>query len=193
MQKSNTSFYLTCAVLITLASLFYTWKYIVPKYQKTQSQIVGTDKEISAAKLKLESLDSTKKSLDQLGELVNKLFIAIPEDKDTPNLLAEIEAIANNVKLPSPLPSIQISDSAVSNESGVSGNLNSATAAFTATGTFEQLSTLLAKLENDVRFTNISSINFSKSKEQTITLSVQMEVFKRVATVVSTESEAVAE
>lgn len=191
MQKSNSGFYAAAAVLLTLASLFYVWKFILPEYQKTQGEIAQADKEISAGKLKLDSLQSTKVGLDGLGDLVDRLFLAVPEDKDTPNLITELEAIAAKSKMY--LPSIQISDVAASSTSTPADTSATATATQTAvsglnpigislsvSGNFSQLNQFLTDLEKDIRFTNIKSTTLSSSDDG-MSLSVQIEVYKRAA------------
>ncbi|MFA4996177.1 MAG: type 4a pilus biogenesis protein PilO [Patescibacteria group bacterium] len=187
MQKSNSGFYAAAAVILTLASLFYAWKFILPEYQKTQGEIAQADKEISAGEIKLDSLQSTKVGLDSLGDLVDRLFLAVPEDKDTPNLITELEAIATKSKMY--IPSIQISDGAASANMGtdtaatttqaVSG-LNPISISLSVTGDFGQLNQFLMDLEKDIRFTNVKSVTLSSSDEG-MSLAVQMEVYKRAA------------
>ena len=189
MQKSNSGFYAAAAVLLSLASLFYVWKFILPEYQKTQGEIAQAEDEISAGKLKLDSLQSTKVGLDSLGDLVDRLFIAVPEDKDTPNLITELEAIATKNKMY--IPSIQISDAAASSASTsadasatttqtATSGLNPISISLSVTGDFGQLNQFLTDLEKDVRFTNVKSVTLSSSDEG-MSLSVQMEVYKRAA------------
>lgn len=192
MQKSNSGFYAALAVLISLASLFYTYKYILPQYQKNQSDIAKVDKEISAAKIKYDSLQSTKNSLDQLGDIVDKLFIAVPEDKDTPNLITELEVMAAKYKMV--IPSIQIADSTTAGTaaavptgtaSTLSTGINPVSVSFALTGDFTQLSQFLAQLEKDIRFTNVKSITLASSEGNDMSFSVQVEVYKRTATAVA--------
>ncbi|MCL5410321.1 MAG: type 4a pilus biogenesis protein PilO [Patescibacteria group bacterium] len=188
MQKSNSGFYTAAAVMLTLASLFYTWKFILPSFQKTQGEIAQTNEEITAAKAKLDSLQSTKTSLDQLGDLVNKLFIAVPEDKDSPNLITELEAMAAKSKLI--IPSIQISDSGSTAASTTTAATTGGTAStsnsgaigvsFSITGDFAQLNQFLVALEKDIRFTNVKSLTLAEGKDGGLTCSIQVEVYKRV-------------
>jgi len=187
MQKSNSGFYAAAAVILTLASLFYVWKFVLPEYQKTQGEIARVDNEISAGKIKLDSLQSTKVGLDNLGELVDRLFLAVPEDKDAPNLITELEAIAAKSKMY--LPSIQISDGAISSASAdtavstttqTNSALNPISISLSVSGNFDQLNQFLTDLEKDIRFTNVKSLTLSSGNEA-MSLSVQMEVYKRAA------------
>jgi Tfp pilus assembly protein PilO len=190
MQKSNSGFYAAAAVMLAFASLFYSWKFILPEYQKTQTEISQADGEISAAKLKLDSLSTTKNNLDQLGDLVNKLFIAVPEDKDTPNILTEFEAIGVKNKLS--IPSIQISDGGTGTNAGATGAVaptssvvNPISVSFSVNGSFDQLSQFLTAIEKDIRFSSVKSLSYALGEEGSLSLSVQVEVYKRSAATVT--------
>lgn len=189
MQRSNNNskgFYATMAVLLTVASFIYAWKFIIPSYQKNLEAIAKTNKEIELAKAKLESLQKTKTSLDQLGDIVDRLFIAVPADKNTPDLITELEAIAT--KSETIIPSIQIADSSAptAGAAPVAGAPvalpNAIAVSFSVNGTYENLNKMITALEKDIRFTNIKSLTFGASDDKkTISLAVQLEVYKRTA------------
>lgn len=183
MHKSNTGFYAAVAVLLIGASFLYSWKFLVPSHQKKQSEIVKTEKEIEAAKAKLNSLGTTKASLDELGPVVSKMFIAIPEDKDLPNLITEFEALA--AKHETVIPGFQISDASAATVAPTTGAApvsagNSTLVSFTVNGNFEKLNQFVSSLEKDIRFINLKSLTFSTSEDgKTISLAVQLEVYHR--------------
>ena len=185
MQRNNSGFYAMAAVLLTAASFLYAWKFVVPDYQKNLEGIERTNKEIDLAKVKLESLQKTKNSLNQLGDVVDKLFLAVPADKDAPNLITELEAIAT--KYDTIIPSIEANDSTgLANPSA--GNTavspapssNAIMVSFSVQGSFENLNKMISTLENDIRFTNIKSLTFAVTPDNKETsLAIQMEVYKR--------------
>lgn len=187
MKKSNSALYGAIAFLIVVGCFVFTWKMTIPSYQTNQKEIAQRKVEIEYAKNKLDSLNTTKSNLAELGDIVNKMLVAIPGDKDAPNLITELEAIgkANNVTL----PSIQISDGAAGASSGsatASSSSNSISVSFGATGKFEDLSNLIKALENDIRFMNIGAITMNKSEStdktssDMMSLTIQLTAFKRI-------------
>lgn len=187
MKKSNSAFYGAIAFLVVVGCFIFTWKMTIPSYQTNQKEIAQRKVEIDYAKNKLDSLNTTKSNLAELGDIVNKMLVAIPGDKDAPNLITELEAIgkANNVTL----PSIQISDGAAGASSGsatASSSSNSISVSFGATGKFEDLSNLIKALENDIRFMNIGAITMNKSEStdktnsDAMSLTIQLTAFKRI-------------
>lgn len=183
MQHNNSGFYAAAAILLTAASFLYSWKYLVPSYQKNLETLAKTNKEIELSKVKLESLQNTKNSLDQLGTIVDQLFISVPADKDAPDLITELEAIGVKNKIV--IPSIQIADAtaatpATAGTAAPAPTSNAIAVSFSINGSFEDLNHMITDLEKDIRFTNIKSLTFSSSSDnKTMSLSVQLEVYRR--------------
>jgi Tfp pilus assembly protein PilO len=172
--------------MIALASFIYCWKSIIPDYQKNQEALAKTNKEIELSKAKLESLQNTKNSLAQLGDIVDRLFISVPADKDTPNLITELEAIAT--KSETVIPSIQISEAAPSKDTKAPAK-NAISVSFSVNGTYENLNKMITALEKDIRFTNIKSLTYSVTPDaKTTSLALQLEVYKRDASVIVSTS-----
>ena len=173
MQRSNSSFYvISMIVIFVLASFFYSWKVIIPEYQKNKTELKKLDQEIVSANAKLESLRVAKKDIDELGPIFDQLFVAMPKDKDEANVISEIEAIAfiNNLVV----PSIQIADS--SSAKG-SANVSAITISFNVNGSFESIDKMTKALENDLKFMNIKSVSLSLS-ETGLSASYQIEAYK---------------
>jgi Tfp pilus assembly protein PilO len=184
MQKSNSGFYSAIAVILVLASFLYAWKFLVPDYQKTQTELAKTNREIDSMRIKLESLNMAKTSMDSMGDTVNKLFLSIPGDKDSPNLITELEAIATKAK--TYMPSISISDgsAAAAAVASAAPTSNAITVSFTVNGAFGDLNQLITDLEKDIRFTNIRSITYTYDKKsQANSLALQLDVYKRATPV----------
>lgn len=188
-KRSNSALYGIIAFLIIAGSFGYSWKVIVPQYQENQSSLDQADNETRAAKLKLESLKTAKTSLDQLGDIVNQMFIAIPEDKDTPNLITELEAVAAKQNIV--LPSIQISDSlsgsATAIANGEVSSSNAISVSLSVEGSFQDLHNFIAALEKDIRFMNITSVSLTKASETgNMSLSIELEVYQRSSSSLAT-------
>ncbi len=179
MNKSNSGFYTFLAILIAGISFFYSWKTILPKYQKTNREILTIENQTNAAKSKLSSLGKAKTDLDQLSDIVDKLFIAVPEGKDTPNLLTELEFLLTQLKLQVPTIQISGSDSVASAGRASSTSGDTVQISFSVTGSFEQLNSLVLFLERDVRFMNIKSVSFASADSSDLSMSLQIEAYKR--------------
>jgi Tfp pilus assembly protein PilO len=159
-------------VVFAVASFFYSWKVIIPEYQKNKTELKKLDQEIVSANAKLESLRVAKKDIDELGPIFDQLFVAMPKDKDEANVISEIEAIAytNNLAV----PSIQIADS--SSAKG-DANVSAITISFNVSGSFESIDKMTKALENDLKFMNIKSVSLSLS-DTGLSASYQIEAYK---------------
>lgn len=188
MKKTSSAFYAGAAFLIALASFLYAWKFIIPNYSENKATLANLESEIGDANKKLESLKTAKNTLDQLGELPDQLFVSIPEDKDMPNLITELEALAGKYKIV--IPAIQVSDGGTQSSSGNTASAATGTTAnaaspnavsisFAVDGSFEELSGLISSLEKDIRFVNIKSASISAGEEGSLALSLELEAFKR--------------
>lgn len=195
-KANNSSFWGAMAFLITVASFVVAWKFIIPSYQENQQQSAQLDVDIKYAKAKLNSLNTTKASLSKLGDTVNKILVSIPADKDAPNLISELEVIANTYSVT--IPTIQISDAASPTDAAsglaTTGTNNKVGVAFTVNGSYDNLSQMISALENDIRFMNITSMSLGKvqtkdgSSSDDMTLTVQLSAYKFLDTSLSTAS-----
>jgi Tfp pilus assembly protein PilO len=194
MKKSSSAFYAGLAFLLSLAAFIYAWKFIIPSYHNNKVALATMENEIDSANKKLESLEQAKKTLDQLGDLPDQLFIAVPEDKDMPNLITELEALAKKHNIV--IPSMQITDGTAASAAGgaagtavvQSSGQDSISISFSVTGSFDELGGLINSLEKDIRFMNIKSVSLSSAEEGGMGLSVQLEAYKRTQTVSDTGS-----
>lgn len=170
MGKSNSSFWAIIAIFVAAGLFIYCLLNLVPSYRANQEALAKAELETDSAYARLTSLQEAKTDLYELGEIVDKIFVAIPGDKDEANLIAELEATA--AKYGIVIPSIQISDE------NATLSTNAIPVAFAISGTFEGVSQFISSLEKDIRFTDIKSITLSNA-DSTMSLSIQMNVFKR--------------
>jgi len=183
MKKSNTGFYAALTLLIAVGCFLYSWKILIPKSIQTKKEINTVEAETKSASAKLESLKVAKSSLDQMKTVADQLFISIPADRDAPNLITELEAIALKYKIL--IPSIEISDSSVapsvaSSKSGAS-TANSVQVNFAIISSFENLNSFIQNIENDIRFMNVKTMSMTVSEQdpKEITMTMQLDAFKR--------------
>ena len=174
MNKSNNGpIFSALLVLIVGGCFVFSWKFILPDYQKNEQSIAQTKEEIKSAKKKLDSLKTTEKDLASLGEIVNQLLVATPSDKDTPNLITELEALAGNCELL--LPSIGISDgsSSAAAASGVplqsSSASNAISISISVNGTYEQITKMIDLVEKDLRYMNIQTMSITRDEKDKAT------------------------
>lgn len=194
MKRSNAGAQLILVFLIITASFVVSWKLIIPKYQASKQQSDQLDVDIENAKNKLDSLNTARTSLAGLGDIVNQMLVAVPSDKDSPNLITELEAIANTYSVT--IPSIQISDATSSDTAVTSAPVasnNKISVSFSTYGTYENLNLFVSAIEKDVRFMNVDSISYTSSTDQdgkisdTMTLSLQLTTYKYIDTSLSGE------
>lgn len=187
-KKSNASAAAFFAVLIVGGLFYYTWKFIIPTYSQNRAESVALDTSIADANKKLESLKKAQTTLTQLGDIPEKLSVSVPEDKDMPNLITELEAVA--AKHGMILPSIAVSEGTASAQStgteSASSSSKSVTISIASPGSFENISAFITDLENDIRFMNIKSVSISTTMDSSgassMTLALQIEAYKRTAT-----------
>ena len=195
MKKDNSSAYLLLTFMIIVACFVVSWKLIIPKYQANLQQRDQLDIDIKNSSNKLDSLKTTQSSLNKLGDLVNKMLVAVPNDKDSANLITELEAIANTYTVT--IPSIQITDKG-SESNTITGSTgetpvsrNQVAISFSAYGSYLNLVSFIGSIEKDIRFMNIDSYSLTSSSDQKgesdeiMTLSIQITAYKHVNTSLS--------
>ena len=173
-EKRNSSlFYGFIAVVMALVAFFVSWKMILPEYSQNKAKYSKLEAEVSASREKLASLRTARRSLDNLGTLVDDLFVAIPKDKDTPNLISELEAIAAKHK--TYLPNIQITE-------GVGASSNTLQISLSVKGPFEETQAFIKSLEDNLKFFNIKSVTLGSAADNQTSLALQIEAYKQVDT-----------
>lgn len=170
-RRNSGVFFNVFAIVLSLASFYVAWKMILPQYVINKNHHSKVEAEVKAAKDKLESLRVAKRSLDNLGTIVDQMFIAIPDQKDDPNIIAELEVIA--AKHNTFIPSIQVSDSQ---------NLksNAVTISFSVSGGFADMQAFITSLENNLKFFSIKSLAISSNNDGLLNLSFQVEAYKQI-------------
>jgi Tfp pilus assembly protein PilO len=172
-KKENSLFLPLIALLISVTVFFLSWKILIPSIVDNQAKIKAHNIDIGLAEAKIQSLTDAKKKIASISGLVNQLLVAIPEDVDTPDLIAEIETIAalNQVILPSISPPVG------DNQSGDSANGLSAT--ISVSGGFTNIYNFISSLENSIRFLKITSLSISSSDTSLLNATITFDVYKR--------------
>jgi len=186
-KNNNSIFYAGVTVVIVAASFFYTWKSIIPKLSENKAKSAQLDINISSATLKLDSLKKAQTTLTQLGDIPTQLSVSVPEDKDMPNLITELEAVASKYKIV--LPTITVTDgasvAAVVGTDTPAASTNTVIIGLSAPGSFESIQSFIADLEKDIRFMNIKSATISSTEDEKgatiMSLSLQIEAYKRTS------------
>lgn len=171
MQKrNNEKFQAITAIFIIIAALVACWEFSLPAYNKSIADQAKYKADIAAADIKLISVKKNEKVFKdaQTEKTVNLLKIAIPEDKDLPNLITELEAIATSHGMFIPAPSI------------ADGADNTVMISFGISGTLEELTSFMKTIQKDLRFFNIKSISMSATKD-IVNMSLTIEAYKRTA------------
>ncbi len=181
MQKSNnTAFYGVLAIMITGACFMASYMWIIPqlKDNKSKSAIVSSD--LGAAEAKLASVSKVSAKLTTLSDTVNSMFIAIPKDNDTENIITLLEQLASSNKIY--IPTFQIGEggqasadpeTSVSTSSG-----NVVSISFGVTGSLADISSFIAAIESDIKFFNVKSMVMSSS-DSVISMTITLDAYKQ--------------
>lgn len=181
MQQSNNKlFYVITSILIVIACYFADYYFLIPSYKKVQSDLATAESQSTAAAAKKDSLVQSKQTLDSAGDLLNKVMIAIPSGKDTPNTISELEAIAK--KNNTTIPTIQIKDTASSASSSsatpVATASNQIDISISISGAFGDLNNFITDVENDLKFFEVKGFGFNSSGLSTA-LTLQLAGYKQ--------------
>lgn len=174
MNKEDRSLFLPLiALLIAGVVFFVSWRLLMPTITDNQAKIKAYNADIALAEAKTQSINDSNKKLASISSLINQLLVAIPGDVDTPDLVAEIEAIAavNQVDLPSISPPSISEQSASSTSGGLATTI-------TVSGGFVNIYNFINSLENSIRFAKITSLSIS-SGESGLSGTITFDVFAR--------------
>lgn len=181
MKSSNSSLLLIAATLIVALILIISWKILLPDYFQNKSRLILLNNEVSDSKQKLDSIQKAKADLTSIATIKDKIFVAMPEDEDSGNTIAELESIClkNNLVLAG-IDLSSADNSALASEDTEQGALASKTRiSFSVSGDFVQLSNLIASLEKSIKFMDIISMNLGTDDEGKYNLSLQLDVLKK--------------
>lgn len=182
MSKKELNLLLPAAVIIlAVASYLLCSNLLMPKISENSAKITAFDHDISAANQKLDSLSAADKSMSTLTDLVNNLLVAVPEGINSPDLITEIEAIANQnkVSLPSLSPPASIGSSGSASADGLVTNLS-------VTGSFQNINNFINSLETSIRFSKINNLTLAAS-DSGLTAAINFSVYSRLVAGNSTE------
>lgn len=175
MNKKESSLLLPLVIIILLISSYLVCSNIlIPEINENLAKIFAYNKDIDSANAKLDSISVAEKSITQLSSVVNDLLIAVPVGVNSPDLITEIEIIANQnaVALPSLSPPESIkSDIASSSSPGLVTNL-------TAVGSFQNVSNFINSLEKTIRFSRINNLTMS-ANDSSVTATINFDVFSQ--------------
>jgi len=170
-------------MIVIVILLYLCYQVISPKIRELRSQESILEKEVSSAQSKFDSLVAAKNQLTQLDDLVDKINLAVPKNRDYPSIILSVNSIGsrNGVLIAniSPENSYSYSDQDL-------GNYGAEEIAFSvsASGTYQQLKAFTSDLGGNLRLMNIKGITLSSSLgDSTInsTESVIQAVFNLVA------------
>jgi Tfp pilus assembly protein PilO len=174
VNKEDRSLFLPlAALLIAVIAFFVSWKLLMPSITDNQAKIAAYNADIALAEAKSQSINDANKRLAAISGLVNQLLIAIPEDVNAPDLIAEIEATAavNQVDLSSISPPGSSGQGIDNTSSGLSTTI-------TVSGGFANLYNFINSLENSIRFAKITGLSIS-SGESGLGATITFDVFAR--------------
>ncbi len=165
-------------LIFFFVSYFYTYPQLSSKY----SDIKKYEDEAISGQSNLTSLEKTKTLLDQSKATLADAKVAVADDKDSPNIIAELERLA--ARYGAIVPSVQINENvsakAKSASTVGSGLISPVTVSFMVSGSADNMQNFVKTLENDLKIFNIKSMVVSNSVNG-VTLSIQAEAYKSVS------------
>lgn len=181
MRKSNNKLLSNAmAVILTAVIFLVSWKMILPSYADNKSKANVLKSEVDEAQNKIASIESAKVDLSGITDTINQLLVAIPEDKDEPNLISELEAIGTKNSIG--IPSIEISSGASASATDTSTSLSAGTpvtVSFSVIGSADKISALTESLEKSIKFMNIKTITMTSQEGGDISASYSIETYVR--------------
>ncbi|HLC44071.1 MAG TPA: hypothetical protein VJK08_03030 [Patescibacteria group bacterium] len=179
------------AVLLVVIALLVSWLWIVPQYKQNQADAAQVSYEVDAVKGKLESLKTATSTIDSLGSTVDSMFVAIPKDTDSGNIVTTLEAIATANKIY--IPSFQITSSSTDSTSSPQAGSTSTTSttsaegqdtssnivsvSFSASGDFAGLTAFVKGVENNLKFFNVKSLTIASDDKGALAMTLQLEAY----------------
>lgn len=180
------------AVFLIAIAFLISWLLLAPQYKQNQADAAQVSYEVDAVKGKLESLKTAQSTIDSLGATVDSMFVAIPKDQDSGNIITTLEAIASANK--AYIPSFQISNgtstTAGSTSSPQAGAATSATSAeeqstssnivavsFSVSGDFAGLTAFVKGVENNLKFFNVKSLTIASDDKGAMSMTLQLEAY----------------
>ncbi|MDO8444407.1 MAG: hypothetical protein Q7S80_02805 [bacterium] len=172
------------AVFLVAIAFLVSWLLLAPQYKQNQADAAQVSYEVDAVKGKLESLKTAQSTIDSLGGTVDSMFVAIPKDQDSGNIITTLEAIASANK--AYIPSFQISSgtstttdattSATSaEEQDTSSNI--VAVSFSVSGDFAGLTAFVKGVENNLKFFNVKSLTIASDDKGTLAMTLQLEAY----------------
>ena len=181
-MKKKTSTTSAIVVMITIFVVILGWYVVAPGYKESKEEKEKLEGQVIILQEKLAWLDETETSLNAGEETFSKLFVSVPsEDRDEPNAIAELEAIA--LKHGLVIPSIGFADLASKKnnlydenpEVIIPGSRVSIT--IVLEGSFEDVSGFIESVEKSVKFMNIRSFTYAKGENSETSLSLEIEAY----------------
>lgn len=184
-SKKPNSFGFVAVFLVGIAFLV-SWLWLAPQYKQNQADAALTSYEVDAVKGKLESLKTAQSTLDSLGGTVDSMFVAIPGDQDSGNIVTTLEAIASANK--AYIPSFQISSPSTGSEQagattaetpteGQSTSSNIVAVSFSVSGDFAGLTAFVKGVENNLKFFNVKSLTVASDDKGALVMTLQLEAY----------------
>ncbi len=160
-------------IVLAIGAYFLCSNYLMPTIGENLAKVSAYNQDISAAEEKISSISTTEKIISQMSDTVNNLLIAIPDSVDAPNVIAEVETVANKnqVALSSMTPPAVSAGNA--SNSGMAVNVS-------VSGTYTNVKSFINSLETSIRFSKISNISISSSNEG-ISAAINFNVYSRPA------------
>ena len=161
--STNQSIVLT-GILFFMLGAAGSFKLVLPKLQSTRLQISTAESQDQVVQQQVSGLNSAKSKLDaavaslsQRGVSIDTVKQIVPPTEDMPSLYLQLESITSNTINLGNVSYIVAPPAVIAGSSGVQIPIT-----FSATGTYADLKSFIATLEDNIRPVVITNLSFSK-------------------------------
>ncbi|MCX6808568.1 MAG: type 4a pilus biogenesis protein PilO [Candidatus Berkelbacteria bacterium] len=178
-QTNNWLYLYLLPAMIVIGCFWYSYAVLLPTHQTQKQKLAQINADIKDKDDQLQGYTTAKSSLNSSADTIKDLALAVPSDKDVPNLITELEKMSR--KYGSVIPSIQWTDT-------TTGVVN---ISFSISGSVSGMQSFVKDIETDLRVFNIKNMSVAASPDG-ISLSLQIEAYKNTYSAASTSVSAAA-
>jgi Tfp pilus assembly protein PilO len=180
MTPKKYFFILLGTIVLLIAASGYGYYVAVIRINTSKADYANTLAEQATAQQQLDDIDQLRNQYNRdVLPILGRINDALPHTKNQTEILAQLQSIASasglaltNVTLPS---AVGLPDN--TSQTIKSGTVLALPISFQLQGSYSQLQTLLTKVENLSRFTNVTSLAISHDDKSNVTYSMTVNAY----------------
>jgi Tfp pilus assembly protein PilO len=176
MNRADTTLAISVGVMIIIvvATFFVGIRPLLARYQSLRNEQTQNQKTLDALGQRVNALSILTRDRIRIEDLGQRAFTYLPTDVEAGPYLMDLAAMAGATQTSVSSATFQPSD-----PKKATASLTELPVSVTAGGTFPALIDLLRALEENLRFINISALNFSLQQEIGISLQITGAIYSK--------------